>query len=91
LNANEIIIINNQFWFLVHVYVMYAWKIIPILFTFQSVVEGGDVDNLTVEIIHPFMQQRGLIQKETTKRLICFGAFVLVFMGPPFSKVATLE
>jgi hypothetical protein len=37
------------------------------------------------------MQQRGLIKKETTKRLICFGAFVLVLMGPPFSKVVALE
>jgi hypothetical protein len=73
LSANEFTIIDNQSWLLVHVYVMHAWEIIPILFTFQSVVEGGNVDNVIVVITHPFMQQGGLTQKERTKRLICFG------------------
>ncbi len=69
-----------------HAYVTHAWKIILILFTFQHVVEGGNANNLIVVIAQAFMQQGGLIQEETTKRLICFG-----FDGPPFSKVATLE
>jgi hypothetical protein len=66
--------------------VIHAWKIISFLFTFQHVVEGGNVDNLTVVIVQAFMQQRGLTQEETTKRLICFGVD-----GPPFSKAITLK
>jgi len=41
-------------------------------------------------ITHPFMQQGGLIKKETTKRLICFGVDGAL-MGPLFSKVVALE
>jgi hypothetical protein len=57
-----------------HAYVMHAWKKIPILFTLQCVVEGWNVDNLTVIIAQAFMQQGGLTQEETTKRLIYFSA-----------------
>jgi hypothetical protein len=64
LSANEIITIDNQSWLLMHVYVMHAWKIILILFTFRNVVEGGNVNNLTIAITHPFMQQGGLIKKK---------------------------
>jgi hypothetical protein len=38
-----------------HAYVMRAWKKIPILLTFQRVVEGRNVDNLTVVIAQAFM------------------------------------
>ncbi len=86
MNANELTTIDDQSWILVHAYVMHAWKIILILLTFQHVVEGGNANNLTVVIAQALMQQGGLIQEETTKRLVCFG-----FDGPPFFKVATLE
>jgi hypothetical protein len=36
---------------------MHVWKIIPILFTLERVVEGGNADNLIVIIIQTFMQQ----------------------------------
>jgi hypothetical protein len=36
---------------------MHVWKIIPILFTLERVVEGGNVDNLIVIIIQALMQQ----------------------------------
>jgi hypothetical protein len=35
---------------------MHAWKRIPILFTFQHVVEGGNADNLIVVIVQALMQ-----------------------------------
>jgi hypothetical protein len=86
LSANEVITIENQSWILVHAYVMHAWKRIPILLTLQHIVEGGNVDNLTTIIVQAFMQQGGLIQKETTKRLICFGSNgVSIFQGCPTS------
>jgi hypothetical protein len=37
LNANESIIIDNQSWILVHVYVMQAWTRVLILFTLLGV------------------------------------------------------
>jgi hypothetical protein len=57
-----------------HAYVMHAWKRIPILLTLQCVVEGGNVNNLIAIVFQVLMQQGGLIQEDTTKRLICFGA-----------------
>ncbi len=45
-----------------------------ILHTLESVVEGGNGNNLIVVIIQAFMQQGGLIQEEIAERLICFGA-----------------
>ncbi len=86
LNANEVTTIDDQSWILVHAYVMHAWKRILILLTLQHVVKGGNAKNLIVVIAQALMQQGGLIQEETTKRLICFGSD-----GPPFFKVATLE
>ncbi len=53
LSVNEVIkllIINLGFQ-------MHVWKIIPILFTLERVVEGGNADNLIVIIIQTFMQQ----------------------------------
>jgi hypothetical protein len=37
-----------------------------ILFTFQRVVEGGNVDNLITMIIQSLIQQGGLTQEKTT-------------------------
>jgi hypothetical protein len=51
-----------------HVYVMRAWKVIPILFTFQSVVEGGNVDNLTIAITRPFLCSKGVRLKKKQPR-----------------------
>ncbi len=56
-----------------HADVIHAWKRIPILLTLECVGEGGNVDKLIVVITQAFMQQGGLTQEETTKRLICFG------------------
>jgi hypothetical protein len=53
---------------------MHAWKRTPILLTLQCVVEGGIPYILIVVIAQALMQQGGLTQEETTKRLICFGA-----------------
>jgi hypothetical protein len=72
LSVDEVTIIDNQSWILVHTYVIHAWKIIPFLFTLHHVVEGGNVNNLIVVIVQALMQQRGLTQEETTNRLICF-------------------
>jgi len=55
LSADEVITIENQSWISVHAYVMHAWKLIPILFTLQHIVEGGNVDNLTIIIVQTFM------------------------------------
>jgi hypothetical protein len=55
LNANEVITIDDQFWILVHAYVMHAWKRILISLTFQHVVEGANANNLIVVIAQAFM------------------------------------
>jgi hypothetical protein len=74
LSANEVLLLIINIGFSVHAYVMHACKRILILLTLQHVVEGGNVDNLTNVIAQAFMEQGGLIQEETTKKLICFGA-----------------
>jgi hypothetical protein len=43
--------VDNQFWLLVHVYVMHAWKRILILLTFQRFVEGGNANKIIVVIV----------------------------------------
>jgi hypothetical protein len=92
LSADEVIAIENQSWISMHAYVMHAWKRIPILLTLQHIVEGGNVDNLTIIIVQAFMQQGGLIQKETTKRLICFGFNgASIFQGCPTSATFQLK
>jgi hypothetical protein len=60
LSVDEVTTIDNQSWILVHAYVIHAWKGISFLFTFQHVVEehvieGGNVDNLTVVIVQALM------------------------------------
>ncbi len=55
LNVDEVINVDNQSQISMHAYVMRAWKKIPILLTFQRVVEGRNVDNLTVVIAQAFM------------------------------------
>jgi hypothetical protein len=45
----------------------------PILLTFQHVVENEIVDNFNFMIVQSLMQQNGLIQGKTSKRLVCFG------------------
>jgi hypothetical protein len=51
LNANKVNIVDNQSQHSIHVYVMHAWKTIPILFTFQHFVEGGNANDLTTMIV----------------------------------------
>jgi hypothetical protein len=86
LNANKVSIVDNQSHHSIHVYVMHAWKIIPILFTFQHFVEGGNANDLITMIVQSLMQQRGLLLKKHPQ-----GSFVLVPIAPSFCKVATLE
>jgi hypothetical protein len=38
-----------------HAYVMHAWKLFPILLTFQFVVEGGNANNFIVVIVQALM------------------------------------
>jgi hypothetical protein len=51
LNANKVNIVDNQSQHSIHVYVMHAWKIIPILFTFQHFVEARNANDLTTMIV----------------------------------------
>jgi len=47
LTCDEVSLINNQSWLLVHAYVVQNWLHIPILFYLECVVAGSGVDNLT--------------------------------------------
>jgi hypothetical protein len=38
LNTNEVIIVDNQSWLLVHVYVMHAWKIMLLRVEMQIIL-----------------------------------------------------
>ncbi len=55
LSVDEVTIVDDQFWISVHAYVMHAWKKIPILLTHQHVVEGGNVDKITIVVAQTFM------------------------------------
>jgi hypothetical protein len=45
----------------------------PILLTLQHVVENEIANNFNFMIVQSLMQQNGLIQGKTSKRLVCFG------------------
>ncbi len=51
-------------------HVMQVWKRMHIILTLQSVLELENVYDLTFMIIQPFTSQKGLVKKETTKRII---------------------
>jgi hypothetical protein len=44
--VDEMITIDNQSWIFVHWYVVVGWKRIPILLTFECLVEGGATTNI---------------------------------------------
>jgi hypothetical protein len=44
--VDEVITIDNQSWILVHWYMVVSWKQMPILFTFECLVEGGAIANI---------------------------------------------
>jgi hypothetical protein len=53
--ANEITIVDNQSWIFVHCYVVVGWKQMPILFTFECLVEGGVATNIKNVILAIFI------------------------------------
>ncbi len=50
------------------------WLQIPILFSFEHVVVGSSVDNLTQVLLQSLMNQGGLTKDIISKRLMTFGA-----------------
>ncbi len=52
-----------------------------IFFTFQHVIEGGIISNLTFVITQSLILQRVLILEELGERLICFGIDGTIFLG----------
>jgi hypothetical protein len=51
INCDEVSTLDNQSWLSIHCYVMENWVRIPILISFNCVLEGSSSDNLTKVIM----------------------------------------
>ncbi len=61
---------------------MENWVRIPILISFDRVLEGFGIDNLTKVIMEALTIKRGMLKNHVTTKLICFGRDnVNVFMS----------
>jgi hypothetical protein len=61
--CNEVSIIDNQSWLLVHAYVVQNWLKLPILLSLECVVLQSNADNLTLILMQALMHQGGLTKK----------------------------
>jgi hypothetical protein len=71
---------------------MQVWKRMHIILTLQSILELENVYDLTFMIIQSFTSQKGLVKKETTKRIIWFsvdGTFL--FQGHHIEGISQLK
>jgi hypothetical protein len=74
LTCDEVSLINNQNWLLVHAYVVQNWLHIPILFYLECVVVRSSVDNLTQMLMQSLMNQGSLSKDMVGKKFMTFGA-----------------
>ena len=74
ISADEVIIVDNQTWLSLHIYVYQAWKQVPILLCLEYVVDGQRADPVKETIISVLDLHGGVIEKDLLERLVCFGA-----------------
>jgi len=65
---------DNGSWISIHAYVMQHWVRVPMLISFQRVVDGTRVDNLTIIIMEALQKGRGFNYAFIVQKFLCFGA-----------------
>ena len=73
ISANEVTIVDNQSWLSLHIYVSQAWKQVPILLYLERLVDGQRADLVKETIVSTLDLHGGIIKKELSERLVCFG------------------
>ncbi len=74
INFDEVSALDNQFQLLIHCYVMENWVRIPILISFNHVLEGFGSNNLTKVIMEALTTKGGMLKDQVVSKLMSFGA-----------------
>lgn len=80
MNCDEVTIVNNQTWLLVHIYVIDGWKWVPILLNLQRILDGVTSTNLTNLIMWNLVEFGSMTETDVANKLVCYG--VMNFLGP---------
>jgi hypothetical protein len=56
MSADEVTTIDNQSWLSVHLYIVEAWKRVPIFLNLQKVVDGGTSNIMTSMIVESLIK-----------------------------------
>jgi len=73
MSANEITTINNQSWLSMHLYIVEAWKKLPILLNLWKVIDGNTSNTMISMIVESLTKFGGLTKSDLAKKLVCFG------------------
>ncbi len=69
LTCDEVSIIDNQSWLLIHVYVVQNWLRISNFLSLEHVMVGLGANNLTLVFMQALIHQRGLTKELISNRL----------------------
>ncbi len=82
MSCDEVTIVDNQNWLLVHLYVIDGWKQVLILLNLQRVLDGAIFANLIKLIIQSLVEFGGMTKTDVANKLVCFGTNgVKIFQG----------
>jgi len=70
MSANEVTTIDNQSWLFVHLYIVEAWKKVPLLLNLQKVIDGGTSNTMTSMIVESLTKFGGLTESDLAKKLV---------------------
>jgi len=79
--ANEITIVDNKSWISMHCYVVASWRWVPILFTFECLVESGIATNIKSVILVAFITMVVWPMKKLLNELLLGVNGVSMFQG----------
>jgi hypothetical protein len=70
-NVDEMIMIDNQKWISMHVYMMKNWVRTPLLLIFQWIKMGATIENIMVIILQNSIKFKGLVEEEFIFWCVC--------------------
>jgi hypothetical protein len=71
MNCDEITIVDNQSWLLIHLYVIDGWKWVPILLNLQRVLDNATFMEF---IVHNFVEFGSMTKIDVANKLVYFEA-----------------
>jgi hypothetical protein len=74
-SANEVIIMDNQQWINVHVYLMKHWRQIPILFSSERMEVNATTNNINIILLKCMVKYRGILCDEFDLRWVCLNSY----------------